>query len=282
LAVAIVTFANRAMAHMHWRFRRQVRRFGVFEKSFVWTESDLSPAFRRDFAAILSPSVKGFGYWVWKPQVVLQALKQLELGDVLVYLDSGSHINPGGMSRFWEYVDAAKFSPAGVLAFRLDFLERDWTKADLLEYFSVRNCARYIDSGQIQAGALVIFKKPDTEQFFRNWLAPFYLDVGLVDDSQSRVPEVPGFLAHRHDQSVFSLLAKQRNIRTFSANEQFPYPANMTWDDLAATPFHHKRDKKTIWMKLRIWADAASMPLQITAVRAKARLGSFVDRRKGV
>lgn len=35
----------------------------------------------------------GAGYWLWKPYIILQSLKQLKDGDILFYSDAGSYIN---------------------------------------------------------------------------------------------------------------------------------------------------------------------------------------------
>lgn len=32
---------------------------------------------------------RGFGYWCWKPRVILMALEQIKEGDLLVFLDIG-------------------------------------------------------------------------------------------------------------------------------------------------------------------------------------------------
>jgi len=185
---------------MHRRFRRQVRKFGVFDRAYIWTERDLDAEFCMEYQGLLKSGSRGFGFWVWKPQVILQALALLNEGDTLVYLDSGSQLNPLGRKRFYEYVSKAETSPTGILAFQLDFVEKEWSKGDLLDFYSVRENSDVVDSGQIQAGALVIQKRKTTSDFIRKWLRPFSIDVGLVDDSPSRALNEPGFRSHRHDQ----------------------------------------------------------------------------------
>jgi hypothetical protein len=270
MVAAIVTFADSRMSHMHRRFKRQVRNFGLFDRAYIWTERDLNEEFRREYGGLLNSGTRGFGYWVWKPQVILQALELLKEGDTLVYLDSGSHLNPLGRKRFSEYVLKAETSETGILAFQLDFVEKDWTKGDLLDFYLVRENSDVVDSGQIQAGALVIQKRKTTSLFIRKWLRPFSVDVGLVDDSPSLAPNDPGFRAHRHDQSIFSIIAKQEKVATLSANEQFPYAESMTWDNLNSTPFHHRRDKSTFFTKIRKRVYAHFMPLKVCSVKIKA------------
>jgi hypothetical protein len=64
-----------------------------------------------------------------------------------------------------------------------------------------------IDSGQLWAGAFVIRKTDENVKLIEKWLeiASLYW---TIDDSPSTEPNYPGFREHRHDQSIFSLLAK--------------------------------------------------------------------------
>lgn len=270
MVTAIVTFANDRLAHMHRRFKRQVKEFRVFDRAYIWTERDLDGDFCKAYEGLLRPEIRGFGYWVWKPQVILQALELLNEGDILVYLDSGSHLNPRGRHRFSEYVRESESSKTGILAFELELREGDWTKGDLLDFYSARGDDAVVDSCQIQAGALVIQKRTTSADFMRKWLHPFAFDVGLVDNSPSRLPNDLGFRAHRNDQSVFSLIAKQEGVTTLSASEQFPSSAGATWEDLDLMPFHHRRDKSTAPAKISRRLGEASLSFQIRLVKSKA------------
>lgn len=281
MATAIVSFASSNLSHMRRRFRRQARTMGVFDHIYVWSERDLEPAFQREFQDKLKRSVPGYGYWVWKPQIILQALNKMQAGDLLVYLDNGSHLNPDGARRLNDYLEIAQDSSTGILAFQLDFPESDWCKEDLFarieqEYPPSR------DSNQVQAGAIVFHHRESVVAFLEKWLSIFREDFTLVDDTPSTLPNGPEFKAHRHDQAVFSLLAKGEGIELLSASEQFSYEST-DWGNLRAFPFHHRRDKKTKLQKLWIVANRKSLPAQRFLVRSKARgikVVSLLTRRK--
>jgi hypothetical protein len=271
MVTAIVTFADRRMAHIHRRFRLQVREFGAFDRAFIWTEGDLDGDFCESYGFLLRSEVRGFGYWVWKPQVILQALELLNEGDILVYSDSGNHLNPRGKQRFFDYLRKVKYSETGILGFELKSREGDWTKGDLLDFYSVRGDRGVVDSGQIQAGLIIIQKRSTTANFIRKWLQPFALDAGLVDDSPSRSPNEPGFREHRHDQSVFSLIAKQEGVSKLSSDELYPSSDVMGWRDLGLMPFHQRRDKSTALVKLARRFVVSSPPLHGFLVKGRAR-----------
>jgi hypothetical protein len=278
MALAVVTFADTRFAHMHRRFRVQAKRMRVFDYIWTWTEHDLQSDFRRQYAHLLLPGVKGYGYFVWKPQVILQALGKLQLGDSLIYLDSGSHFNARGRGRLLDYLRLAGLGQPGILAFQLHLKEADWTKADLLDFFAVIDRPEISETPQVQAGAIVIHKRPGTEQLFHQWLEVFASAPWLVDDSASARLESATFKAHRHDQSVFSILAKLRGVRLLPASEQYPQPGE-SWGDLFPFPIHHRRDKARSVTKVLEAVEVMTRPVQLILVRTKSAVVSYLKSR---
>lgn len=270
------------MRHIHRRFRRQAEKFQLFDDVICLTEEDLAKPFVEEFRSILQPDIRGFGYFVWKPQVILQSLSKSEPDDVLLYLDSGSHIVDSGRERFLEYVDIVRNSHVGILAFELDFvvnghthLEKEWTKGDLIDYFGVRYKDEVVGSPQLQAGAILIHNRPGVELFFDEWLEVFRRDVALVDDSPSISLNFPEFRAHRHDQSVFSILGKLRGVARRSAREQFPAGETRDWNSLAQYPIHHRRDKKDAGQKILALTRTKVRPVELFLVRVKRLILTF-------
>jgi len=272
MATHVVTFADSAMSHMHRRFKRQARGLKVFDKVNCWTEHDLDQSFRRDFATKLRRDVNGYGYFVWKPQVILQALRISEMGDVLLYVDSGSHLVSTGRDRFLEYVEIVKKSKSGILAFELTFPEKQWTKNDLMVHLGVSDNPEIRDTPQVQAGAIFVHNRPEVMGFFEDWLNVFRYRFDLVDDTDSQTPNDESFVAHRHDQSVFSLLAKAREVDVLSALEQYPPGDPPDWQSLIAYPIHHRRDKRTITRKVAARMRDFRRPWEVLLVRAKRAL----------
>ena len=62
---------------------------------------------------LLLPTCRGFGYWIWKPQVILQSLRMMDKGDVLLYADAGCVLNNLGKKKFNEYIDILIDSDSG-------------------------------------------------------------------------------------------------------------------------------------------------------------------------
>ena len=139
------------------RIRRQAESMGVFEDRIrVWTENDLDEDFRVKMKDRLISGSRGYGYWCWKPQIVLQLLREMKDGDVLLYADAGCHLNPKGLTRLMDYFNLAR--EHGIVAFQarsMDGSRKDdltqhflpdgeWCKGDLLDNFGVRDNAAVV------------------------------------------------------------------------------------------------------------------------------------------
>lgn len=213
----LVSFGSSDLDWPLRRFQRQAVRSQLFSQVSVLTESDLNQSFKRRFGAFLSKEVKGFGYWIWKPQSVSQVIKELPTGTLVVYLDLGCHIFPEPSFDWGALYDLCLNSPCRVVAFQdepgdsISFegsLERVWTKGDLFDFFGVRENAAITGTPQVAAAAFALVVGEDSLAFLDAWLEPIFADMSLVDDSPSKSSDLRGFIEHRYDQSVFSILCK--------------------------------------------------------------------------
>lgn len=239
-----------------------------FDVIYGFDESGLDQRFRLKYRDRLINGSRGFGYWCWKPQVILQILDKMEKGDILQYTDAGCHLNRAGRWRLTQYFDMAEESPIGIIAFQgkppsrplpplpcapLDLTESRWTKGDLLDHLGVRS-DRFITGTQtIGAGVIFVRKCDSAVEIIREWAAIIDGAFELLDDTPSKSPNEPGFVEHRHDQAIFSLLCKKRGVETLSSYEYwYPKPDAQTpdWDVLSKYPVHAKRDRGGALMPL--------------------------------
>jgi len=213
----LVSFGSSDLEWSLHRFRKQATRSQLFSRVVVLTESDLDQEFRNKFEPFLKKEVRGFGYWIWKPQSVYQVIKQLPPGTLVIYLDLGCHIFPDRYFSWEAFYDLCLQSSSGLVAFQddpldpialKDSLERVWTKGDLFNYFHVREEAAITDTPQFAAAVFGLVVGAESLRFVESWLRPFFADISLVDDSPSQSSNLPGFLEHRFDQSIFSILCK--------------------------------------------------------------------------
>lgn len=241
-----VTFADRRYQISIKRICRQAKEMEVFASVLGASEFHLNSAFRHKFADQLNPSVRGFGYWVWKPQVILQRLEQIPDGDFLVYADAGCHLNPSGRNRLMDYFALASHG-IGLVVFELSPEQtiRKWTKADLLDWFGVAVDSEFTLQSQVAAGILVMRNSLEIRSLFASWIRVYEEDWSLVDDTPSRLPNHVSFVEHRHDQSILTLLVRTRDVSILRDSEHYPptHPSgSLDWSLLDRYPVHARRD----------------------------------------
>ena len=106
--IFLCSFGNSSYLSSLSRLRAQAEETGWFYRVECSTEKNLSAFFRQEAADLLKQEVRGFGYWIWKPQILLQCLQQMEYGDILLYTDAGCHINEVGKNMFLAYIKEVK------------------------------------------------------------------------------------------------------------------------------------------------------------------------------
>lgn len=178
---------------------------------------DLIDKHFKDMHASILDEAKGAGYWLWKPYFILQALNQLQDGDVVMYADAASHFirsaNP--------LLELPVTCQQDIIPFELDHLEGAWTKRDAFFYMNA-DAMGFQETRQFLASFIVIRKSAFSMQFMNEYLE-YCCNPKILTDLENLcgLPNYPGFTAHRHDQSVFSLLCKKYQLQGFRDPSQW-------------------------------------------------------------
>ena len=155
---------------------------------------------------------KGAGYWIWKPYIIVKTLKTLYEGDYLFYCDVDFHF----VQSIDILIETLDKSNQNVMIFKhhysLMLQEKYWTKRDLFIAMDCDN-EKYTDTHQIQGG-IHLWKKSDKSiKIAEEWLELVQNEHLLTNESSILgKPEYDGFVEHRHDQSIFSLICKRHNL----------------------------------------------------------------------
>lgn len=187
----------------------------------------------------ISKNPRGFGYWIWKPTVLLTELSKLSENQVLVYADAGCQINPRGSVRMKYYLELTKIY--GMLCFYLNgpnYSLEHWTKRSLLERFAVGDKDPMLGLPQVEAGVSFYIKSKENVTYIETWMnLSEERNYHYLDDSPSETGERARFIEHRHDQSIFSLIHYKFKWGKSIRNENyFPrewsdnfHPATFPW-----------------------------------------------------
>ncbi len=235
-----LSFADSRMAAALTRIEEQAKEMNIFDDIRICDESIIDESFRKKMQHLLRPNVRGFGYWCWKPYIILKTLESLPENSTLFYCDAGCHLNPAARGRLLFYykemeMGAFNMKAFPALSYQIDTNEKRWTKGDVFDYFNCRADRSITHTPQLAAGHIICKKNAENIRFFKKWLSVWDDKLSLVDDSPSISPNLSGFIENRHDQSIFSILYKLHGgtplpdgeTRYFGAVNKASYPI---WD----------------------------------------------------
>ena len=290
VARIFLTFSDQRMKAARKRICQQARELNVYSCVIGASERSLDRDFRERYRHILASEHKGYGYYIWKPRIVKQVLATLQEGDILHWLDSGSHLNPRGLWRLEEYFEIAQQVEGGFLGFENkppngplhydgrplpDNAEYLLTKGDLLDWFQVRDLPEICQTQQIGATTFMIRKCEQSVDFIDQWNSVFEGRLHLIDDTPSVSANEPGFIQHRWDQSILSILAKLHKVPTVSVFECW-YPSvedcwQPDWNYVRDYPILMKRDRQI----------PPPNPLYLRYLKTKGLIRDLISNRGG-
>lgn len=213
--IYFVTFGSYNYTKQVERIKQEAAASGFFDVICPFYPRDLSPDFRQKHGAFLHG--RGYGFWIWKPQCILQTLDSMKQGDILVYADSGCTINPHGKARFAEYIQMVQDHPSGIVTFQMpEHSDVQFTKREVFDRLGFD----HIETPQICATYLIIRKCPSALTLVSRW-SELTQDYSLIDDTKVR-QQSARFKDHRHDQSVWSILNKNNKSCIISTDEGWP------------------------------------------------------------
>lgn len=197
-----------------------------FDTALIGGIQLLDPLFKTQNAHILRHS-RGSGYWLWKPFVILKRLTELQEGDVLCYCDSSYRFLSDARKIADEWLNDGDIGACNNKSNNTSWKEhtdRKYTKYDTFELMKVPsgNERELIKSTpQAWAGFVLLRKSDASMSFVREWLH-YAQNAQIITDQRSVMGEEdPGFLDNRHDQSIYSILLKLKNIKMHYIHKEF-------------------------------------------------------------
>lgn len=170
-----------------------------------WHESDVYNGFRSfcNWNQQIFANSRGCGYWLWKPAIIFETIRNMNDGDILIYSDAGvKWIN--NVNEIISRMDQ------DIFLFSNGHQHVHWTKADIMQGI----IGKQIEDSYTQVQASVIFLRVSTftRKFIKEWLL-FCQMPGWIDDSCSILPNHKEFAENRHDQCILSTLAYKYKIK---------------------------------------------------------------------
>lgn len=225
--IHLVTFSNDLEKYPIAKFQEALKN-GYIDVLHVWDAQRIAATDLYKHNRELFTGGRGYGYWIWKPYIILQELQDLPEEDILIYSDAGRNTD----LYFYDY--AITVRPNILFDITHDFVSwawgasiGKWCKRDV---FVAMNCdtpdyhrAEKV-SGFFSIRNTVISRNLLTEWLYwctqraisgnrSQWLivdsANIFSD---PDDPNKPIDNLPGYCGHRHDLSILSILLCKMDI----------------------------------------------------------------------
>ena len=157
--------------------------------------------------------------YLWKPYFLNKAYRELKDGDYLIYTDAGSIF----INKIQYLIDCMEREKLDMMVFSLqkEMLERKYTKRDAFVLMGCDNKA-FTDTPQSIGGYVVLKKSAFVEKFIAEDLQYAQDERMITEQANTQgLENYPDFVAHRHDQSIWSLMSKKYHIKRFRDPSQF-------------------------------------------------------------
>jgi len=163
---------------------------------------------------------RGAGYWLWKPYFIKKTMiERMNEDDILFYCDAGH--------QFYNSIDhlipLMENTKQKMLATNTGQISKKFTKRDTFYYMN-SDSEFHHNCDQIQATFILLKKNKFTLNFIDEWLE-YSQDYRLITDSPNEcgLQNFDEFVDHRHDQSIFSILANKYGITSILPPDQYNY-----------------------------------------------------------
>lgn len=264
MKIYLASFCSADLKRSGDRFKEQALKMGIYNSIKIFTFNDLNEDFKLYVKELLKKGKKkGYGYWVWQTYIHQNILSKLEYGDVYHWCDVGCHFNVKGKKRLEDYINIVSKDENGFLGFDYrnledkkfseynfpNYLEFQYTKEDLFKFFDVQNNFKITETPQVWGGSFFLKKTKKSMDMMKQHYNITRNRFDLIDDDPEKFIEKSrrGFIAHRHSQSVLSIIVKLAKCKLLSAYEsEWALDNNnqRTFLHLNNFPIIARRDKK--------------------------------------
>lgn len=215
--IVAINYANYRYKKSQLLNKKTAYKWGA-DKVICYDPSDIDESFYEKNKKIFEAE-RGDGFFLWKPYIIEKTLDKVEYGDYIIYADSGCIYE----NKIGYLLTIMEKENMDIMTFSLenDRKERFFTKRDAL---IIMDCdsPEYLDTPQSCATYVLIRKSPFSQKFISEWLG-YAQDIRVISgyDNVLGYDNYDGFVEHRHDQSILSLLSKKYGLKRFRDPSQY-------------------------------------------------------------
>jgi hypothetical protein len=199
------------------KLKESVEKYDKTFEIIIFSKKDIDNNFLIENKYILDQN-RGGGYWLWKPYIINETLKNINENDILFYIDS-------------KYYFTEKFSELYKSLFNEDFLIwrnkpneesyylKNWCKMDVIHKYNVYEEVFEKNMEACWAGAMIMRKTNNVINIIQEWLTMCCSE--NITDIPSIIQNSIEFNDHRHDQTLLSIVLWKYKIPLYTFEKKF-------------------------------------------------------------
>lgn len=202
-----ITYGDHSYLNSRQRLIKEAENLRIFDHVIGYGKQDLS---NNILNSTLMQFKRGGGYWVWKPYVIAETLKNMDEGDILVYADAGCSVfNSREWKRYFKYTE--KYN---MLAFLTNNRVEQYTRKNIIKSFP-ENGKYWIKKYQIPTGFIILKRTKEIIHLIELWQTFMLENTNCVVDVEHAdlKGESSVFIENRHDQAIFTALCYKYKIK---------------------------------------------------------------------
>ena len=219
-----ITYGNSRFIKSRQRIEKEAKATNMFTKVHVYTEKDICNGLidaskYPETYKVFNEMTRLGGYALWKPFIIYDTMSRAREGDIVVYADSGCtvHNNPAEIHKTFDAINCSRTGVShcnntGGLRGHRRFYNRMDTMRQFLREEEVQPFLQHNNAMEFESGRLIFRKCDFSMQFVNAFREAAIQHPWLWTDTQSTIQNLPEFSDHRHDQSIYQLLAFQYGI----------------------------------------------------------------------
>ena len=226
MKIYVVSFGTPNYTSSMELLRHSSLKIGLVDGVLLYGINDLSDL--KNYDENTFKSSRGYGFWSWKAHIILKAMSQLNDDDLLVYCDACMTM----VSDISPYI---KNCSKDINLFSLNKVDYNANKYyTKTKTFDIMKCdiecdiecneSIYLDTHQLIAAIQIYRKSPVSIAFLKEYIR--YSSIKeCIDDSDNY--GVTGFIDHRHDQSILTILSIKYSSIVQVTNDPTQYGDNI-------------------------------------------------------
>jgi hypothetical protein len=190
------------------RLRREALQSGIFVSADAYNLRRLSddyPSFWKEYGHFLLSAKRGLGYFLWKPHLILAKLNEIAEDDFLVYADAGCELMPDNGRELIDWLPNEPECDLSVVPLDPFHNIARWTNGYCLTHLG--SASDFLQQLILAATFMFLKNTGRSRHLAAKWLEWSVYDGHCCLVDRPGEVERPEFEEHRHDQSIFNLLA---------------------------------------------------------------------------